>query len=93
MMDNLASHKTQGVQQFIEVAGARVRYLPPYSPDFNLIESMGLKVKQSLRSATARTRRRLVRAIGDGLRSITPADCAGIFRGYGYTATQKPRML
>ena len=93
VMDNLASHKTQGVQQLIEAAGARVRYLPPYSPDFNPIESMWSKVKQSLRSAAARTRHRLVRAIGDGLRSITPADCAGVFRGYGSTATQKPRML
>lgn len=93
VMDNLASHKAQGVQQLIEAAGARVRYLPPYSPDFNPIESMWSKVKQSLRTAAARTQQRLVRAIGDSLRSITPVDCAGVFRGYGYNATQKPRML
>ena len=73
--------------------GAEVRYLPPYSPDFNPIESMWAKVKQSLRSAAARNSNGLVHAIGDALRSVTVKDCAGFFEGYGYTATQKPRML
>jgi len=93
VMDNLSSHKTQGVQQLIEAAGAEVRYLPPYSPDFNPIESMGSKVKQHLRSAAARTRRKLIHAVAKALRSVTEEDCAGFFQGYGYTATQKPRML
>lgn len=93
VMDNLSPHKTQGVQQLIEAAGAEVRYLPPYSPDFNPIESMWSKVKQSLRSTAARASNQLVRAIGNAMRSVTPQDCAGIFKGYGYTATQKPRML
>ena len=93
VMDNLSPHKTQGVQELIEGVGASVRYLPPYSPDFNPIESMWSKAKQSLRSAAARTHHRLVQAIGDALRSITAKDCAGFFQGYGYTATQKPRML
>ncbi len=93
VMDNLSPHKTQGVQGLIEAVGASVRYLPPYSPDFNPIESMWSKVKQHLRSAAARTQSRLLGAIGDGLRSVTPRDCAGFFTGYGYTATQKPRML
>ena len=93
VMDNLSPHKTQEVQQLIEAAGAEVRYLPPYSPDFNPIESMWSKVKQSLRSAAARTSNQLVRAIGNAMRSVTPQDCAGIFNGYGYTATQKPRIL
>ncbi len=88
VMDNLSPHKTQGVQAAIEEAGATVRYLPPYSPDFNPIEPMWSKVKQGLRSAAARDAPELLTAIGDALRSVTPGDCAGFFAGYGYTATQ-----
>jgi transposase len=93
VMDNLSPHKTQGVQNAIEAAGATLRYLPPYSPDFNPIESMWSKVKQHLRSTAARTHPRLVKAIGNALRSVTPQDCHGFFNGYGYTGTQKRRML
>lgn len=93
VMDNLSPHKTQGVQQCIEAAGAEVRYLPPYSPDFNPIESMWSKVKQSLRSSAARNHRRLIDAVATALRSVTAQDCAGFFEGYKYTATQKQRML
>ena len=93
VMDNLSPHKTLGVQEAIEAAGAAVRFLPPYSPDFNPIESMWSKAKQHLRSTAARTQDRLVRAVGDALRSITKADCRGFFRGYGYTGTQKVSML
>jgi transposase len=93
VMDNLSPHKTQGVQNAIEAVGATLRYLPPYSPDFNPIESMWSKVKQHLRSARARTHPRLVHAIGDALLSVTTQDCQGFFNGYGYTGTQKRRML
>ena len=93
VMDNLSPHKTQGVQQCIEAAGAEVRYLPPYSPDFNPLESMGSKVKQSLPSSAARNHRRLVDAVATALRSVSAQDCAGFFKGYGCTATQKQRML
>ena len=86
VMDNLSAHKAQGVQEAIEAAGATVRYLPPYSPDFNPIEPMWSKAKQYLRSAAARTQHRLVRAVGNALRSVTPQDCRGFFEGYGYTA-------
>jgi transposase len=93
VMDNLSPHKTAGVQLAIEAAGATLRYLPPYSPDYNPIESLWSKVKQHLRSAAARTHPRLVHAIGDALHAVTPQDCAGFFNGYGYTGTQKGRML
>jgi transposase len=83
VMDNRSPHKTQGVQELIEAAGASVRYLPPYSPDFNPIEPMWSKVKGYLRSAAARTRHRLVQAIGTAFRSVTPTDCAGFCEGYG----------
>ncbi|UCE62481.1 MAG: IS630 family transposase [Phycisphaerales bacterium] len=87
VMDNLSCHKTLGVQEAIEAAGATVRYLPPYSPDFNPIESMWSKVKQHLRSTAARTHGQLVRAVGAGMRSVTPNDCKGFFAGCGYTGT------
>lgn len=87
VMDNLSSHKTLGVQGAIEAAGATVRYLPPYSPDFNPIESMWSKVKQHLRSAAARTHAQLVNAVGDAMRSVTPDDCRGFFAGCGYDGT------
>ena len=87
VMDNLSSHKTRGVQGAIEAAGATVRYLPPYSPDFNPIESMWSKVKQHLRSAAARTHAHLVNAVGDAMRSVTTDDCRGFFAGCGYDGT------
>ena len=93
VMDHLSPHKTQGVQEALEAAGARLRYLPPYSPDFNPLESLGSKVKEFLRSGRARTEERLLDDIGDALRSVTPQDGQGFFRGYGYTATQQMRML
>ena len=93
VMDNLSPHKTKGVQEAIEAAGATLRYLPPYSPDFNPIESMWSKVKELLRASAARTADRLLHGIGDALRAVTPGDCHGFFRGYGYIATQKMRML
>ena len=55
VMDNLASHKVAGVREAIEAAGAELRYLPPYSPDFNPIEQFFAKLKALLRKAAART--------------------------------------
>jgi hypothetical protein len=54
-MDNLPAHKVHGVRQAIEAAGASLRYLPPYSPDFNPIEMAFTKLKTLLRAAAART--------------------------------------
>ncbi len=53
VMDNLAAHKVAGVRQAIEAAGAHLRYLPAYSPDFNPIENPFAKLKALLRSAAA----------------------------------------
>ena len=93
VMDNLSPHKTVGVQEAIEAVGATVRYLPPYSPDFNPIEFMWSKVKQHLRSAGARTHGQLVIAVGDAMRSVTPADCRGFFAGCGYDGTHYREMI
>lgn len=84
VMDNLQPHKHQRVRTAIEAAGATVVYLPPYSPDFNPIEPMWSKVKQSLRSAAARTFDALLEAIKAALANVSATDCKGFFTGCGY---------
>ena len=79
IMDNLSPHKAAGVREAIEERGARLLYLPPYSPDFSPIEPMWSKVKQHLRSAKARTDGALIDAMGEALRAVTPADIRGYF--------------
>ena len=89
VMDNLSAHKDAGVIAAIESAGAIACYLPPYSPDFNPIESMWSKVKETLRSIKARTAEALLDAIGVALRSITTTDAEGWFEHCGYGNTQE----
>jgi transposase len=84
ILDNLATHKVAGVRQAIEAVGARLEYLPPYSPDFNPIENMWSKVKQILKSDGPRTLRRLSKAAGVAFAAITPEDCRGFFLNAGY---------
>jgi len=86
IMDNLSCHKTAEVARLIEAAGARVRYLPAYSPDLNPIERMFSKLKAWLRSAAARTVDGLIGAMGDALRAVRPGDILGWFRHSGYQA-------
>ena len=85
IMDNLGPHKTAAVERLLAEAGATWRWLPPYSPDFNPIENMWSKVKNSLRSAKARTPKTLLAAIGSALRQVTPQDAAHWFAACGYT--------
>jgi transposase len=84
LMDNLSSHKVAGVRAAIEAAGAVLRYLPPYSPDFNPIEQLFAKLKTLLRKAAARTVEALWHAIGDLLAAFSPAECANYFTDAGY---------
>jgi transposase len=84
VMDNLRAHKAVGVQQAIARRGARLLYLPPYSPDLAPIEPCWSKVKTALRKAKARTREALETAIAGILVTITPADAWGWFRHCGY---------
>ena len=72
VMDNLASHKVAGIREAIEAAGAELRYLPPYSPDFNPIEQFFAKLKALLRKAAARTVDALIAAIADVLTTVSP---------------------
>ena len=79
ILDNLATHKVAGVRQTIEGVGARLEYLPPYSPDFNPIENLWSKVKQILRSRAPRTAEQLLRATATAFAAISTADCRGFF--------------
>ena len=84
VMDNLSSHKGPAVRRVIEAAGARLFYLPPYSPDFNPIENAFAKLKALLRKAAERTVGALWDRIGILLDAFTPAECANYFRAAGY---------
>lgn len=84
VMDNLATHKVEGVRQAIEEAGASLAYLPPYSPDFNPIEKAFAKLKALLRKAAARTRDDLWAAIAKAIDAFTPDECRNLFAACGY---------
>jgi transposase len=84
VIDNLSSHKGEDVREAIEAAGATVRFLPPYSPDFNPIEKAFAKLKAHLRRAAARTVEALRRVIDNLARAITPTECANFFAACGY---------
>jgi transposase len=87
IMDNLRCHKVKGVREAIEAAGARLLYLPPYSPDFNPIELAFAKLKALLRKAGERTVDGLWAFLGAALDLFTPEECRNYFRHCGYAAT------
>jgi transposase len=84
VMDNLKAHKVAGVREAIEARGARVEYLPPYSPDLNPIEKCWSKVKTYLRKAKARTREALEAALKEALLLVTASDARAWFAHCGY---------
>ena len=84
ILDNLPAHKVTGVRAAIEAVGAQVRYLPPYSPDFNPIEMVFAKLKAILRKAAARTIPELWDAIADALDRFSPAECKEYLIHAGY---------
>jgi transposase len=79
ILDNLATHKVAGVREAIEAVGARLLYLPPYSPDFNPIENLWSKIKQILRGLSPRTADELLEAVAIAFAAISTADCHGFF--------------
>lgn len=87
IMDNLSSHKKAGVREAIEAAGAKLVYLPPYSPDFNPIELVFSKFKRLLRSASNRTVDALWQTCGRLLHQFTENECRNYFRHCGYRYT------
>jgi transposase len=84
IMDNLSSHKRAEARELIEAAGAELRFLPPYSPDFNPIEMAFAKLKALLRKAAERTVEGLWDAIGRLVDLITPAESVNFFTAAGY---------
>ena len=84
IMDNLGSHKGKAVRQLIRSAGAKLFFLPKYSPDLNPIEQVFAKLKHLLRKAAARTPETICAAIGEVLGAFTPQECANYFRNSGY---------
>jgi transposase len=83
IMDNATAHLVEGVRELIETKGARLLYLPPYSPDFNPIELAWSKVKHYLRQARARTVDALYQAISQALDTITADNATGFFKHAG----------
>ena len=84
VMDNLPAHRVKGVRRAIERAGAKLLYLPPYSPDFNPIEQAFSKLKAHLRKAAARTLEDLWNEIAAILNTFTPDECKNYFVNSGY---------
>jgi transposase len=84
IMDNLSSHKVEGVRNAIKETGAKVLYLPPYSPDLNPIEQVFAKVKSLLRKAEKRTIDEVTNHIGALIETIKPDECLNYFKNSGY---------
>lgn len=84
VLDNLAVHKPPEVRAAIEAAGARLHFLPPYSPDFNPIELVFSKLKAFLRAARPRSFDEVTLLIGIALELFAPVECANYVRHCGY---------
>ena len=84
LMDNLSSHKSPRIRQLIESVGARLEFLPPYSPDLNPIELCWPKVKTGLRHAKAHTFEMLLEALADAFDSVAKPDIEAWFAHCGY---------
>lgn len=84
--DNLRAHYADDARATIEAQGARLVYLPPYSPDFNPIEEAFAKIKGILRKAEARSREALIEAIAQAISVVSARDARGFFEHCGYRA-------
>ena len=85
VMDNLRTHYDAAAIAMIEARGASVKFLPPYSPDYNPIEKMWSKIKAFLRATKARTSEALDAAIKAAFQSVTPQDTVSWLASCGYT--------
>jgi transposase len=84
VLDNLGSHRGKAVRQLIRSVGAKLFFLPKYSPDLNPIEQVFAKLKHLVRKAAARTVDAVCAAIGEALQAFTPAECANYLKNSGY---------
>lgn len=87
VLDNLGAHRASRIEDVASECGARVVWLPPYSPDFSPIELMWSKVKTYLKRTKARTQAELEKAIALALNTVTESDCLNWFGHCGYEAT------
>ena len=90
ILDNLGSHRGKAVRRAIRAAGARLFFLPKYSPDLNPIEQLFAKLKHFLRKAAARTTDAVCDALGQILEMITPQECRNYFAEAGY---DRPKII
>ena len=86
VLDNLGSHKRQAVRRAIRAAGAKLFFLPPYSPDLNPIEQVFAKLKHLLRQASERSVEATCQRLGQILDLFTPDECASYFKNAGYAS-------
>jgi transposase len=89
ILDNLGSHKSPTLRRMIKQVGARLWYLPPYSPDLNPIEQAFAKIKHWMRMAQKRTVYDTWRHIGGLLATIQPGECSNYFQNAGYASVKK----
>jgi transposase len=87
VVDNLGSHKGGEVRRMIRAVGARIFFLPAYSPDLNPIEQLFSKIKQHMRAAMARSINAVHDAVANALDAVTPAECKNYLLNSGYAAT------
>jgi transposase len=87
IMDNLGSHKAKAVRLALRQAGARLLFLPKYSPDLNPIEQLFSKLKHHLRRDQPRSRDAVCNAIATALDTVTAAECSNYFDHAGYAQT------
>ena len=87
VLDNLGSHKGKAVRKAVKAAGARLLFLPKYSPDLNPIEQVFAKIKGFVRKAAPRTLDAVSHAIAQALATIPPAECQNYLASPGYAST------
>ena len=93
IMDNLGAHKSAEVRQLIRAAGARLWYLPPYSPDLNPIEQAFAKIKHWMRMAQKRTIEDTWRQVGHLVKTIEADECQNYLANAGYASIKRWRTL
>jgi transposase len=93
ILDNLSSHKVEGVKQAIEKSGAKLVYLPAYSPDYNPIEMVFSKIKARLRAEELRTVNAVEEFFGGVHEQFEPKECSAYIRHCGYAATHLLKTL
>ena len=89
ILDNLNCHRVEGIAAAIHAAGATLKYLPPYSPDFNPIELLFAKLKALLRTERCRSREAIWEFLGTCLSRFAPSECASYVRHCGYGVTTR----